>query len=103
MLDRIRGITDEELLMSGKDKFVMKAGEHGLLYAPIDENGWPINKRVARHVETAKTIIQVNNMVRPEQTILFDGIPSYNEILENGIGTYYHDPSMANSNYVYYD
>ena len=26
MLDRIRGITDEELLMSGRDRFVMKAG-----------------------------------------------------------------------------
>ena len=58
MLDRIRGITDEELLMSGKDRFVMKAGEHGLLYAPIDENGWPITKRIARHVETATTIIE---------------------------------------------
>lgn len=47
MLDRIRGITDEELLMSGKDRFVMMAGDRGLLYAPIDENGWPIEKRVA--------------------------------------------------------
>lgn len=53
MLDRIRGITDEELLMSGKDSFVIKAGEHGLLYAPIDENGWPIDKRVARPASPA--------------------------------------------------
>ena len=75
MLDRIRGITDEELLMSGKDRFVMKAGEHGLLYAPIDENGWPITKRIARHVETATTIIEVNNMVHPDQTILIEGSP----------------------------
>lgn len=103
MLDRIRGITDEQLLLSGKDRFVMKAGEHGLLYAPIDENGWPIDKRVARHVETAKTIIQVNNMVRPEQTILIEGIPSYTDILQNGIGAYYHDPSAADPSYVYYD
>lgn len=103
MLDRIRGITDEELLMSGKDRFVMKAGEHGLLYAPIDENGWPITKRIARHVETATTIIEVNNMVHPDQTILIEGIPSYEEIMANGPGAYYHDPATADPAYVYYD
>ena len=103
MLDRIRGITDEELLMSGKDRFVMKAGEHGLLYAPIDENGWPIEKRIARHVETATTIIEVNNMVHPDQTILIEGIPSYEEIMANGPGAYYHDPATADPAYVYYD
>ncbi len=44
MLDRIRGITDEELLMSGKDRFVMKAGEHKLLYAPsVRRDGLLIN------------------------------------------------------------
>lgn len=103
MLDRIRGVTDEELLMSGKDRFVMKAGEHGLLYAPIDENGWPIDKRVARHVETARTIMSVNNTVNPDQTILFEGVPSYQEMLENGVGTYYHDPAAADPSLVYYD
>lgn len=103
MLDRIRGITDEELLMSGKDRFVIKAGEHGLLYAPIDENGWPIDKRVARHVETATTLMNVNNMVHPENTILFDGIPSYEEIMQTGVGAYYHDPSTASADSIYYD
>jgi hypothetical protein len=102
MLDRIRGITDEELLMSGKDRFVMKAGEHGLLYAPIDEKGWPIDKRVARHVETAKTIMQVNNMVCPEQTILFDGIPNYQDMLK-GIGAFFNNPSTSPQDRVYYD
>ena len=103
MLDRIRGITDEELLMSGKDRFVMKAGEHKLLYAPIDENGWPIDKRVARHVETARTIMEVNGMMNPDQIITFEGVPTYEEILENGVGAYYHDPSAAPEGSVYYD
>ena len=103
MLDRIRGITDEELLMSGKDRFVIKAGEHGLLYAPIDENGWPIDKRVARHVATACTIMSVNNTVHPENTILFEGIPSYEEIMQNGVGSYYHDPATAPAGRLFYD
>lgn len=102
MLDRIRGITDEELLMSGKDRFVMTAGEHKLLYAPIDENGWPIDKRVARHIATTATLIEVNNMLHPEQTITFGGIPSYEEILANGAGVYFHDPAGLSAG-VYYD
>lgn len=103
MLDRIRGITDEELLMSGKDRFVMKAGEHKLLYAPIDENGWPAVKRVARHVQTMLTILEVNAMVRPEQTILIEGVPGYAEIMEKGLGAFFHNPAEAPKDRVYYD
>lgn len=103
MLDRIRGITDEELLLSGKDRFVMKAGDHKLLYAPIDENGWPAVKRVARHVTTTMTIITVNNMVHPDQTIEVTGVPSYQDIMTNGIGAYFYDPATAPAERVYYD
>lgn len=103
MLDRIRGITDEELLMSGKDRFVMIAGEHKLLYAPIDEEGWPIDKRVARHLTTTMTLIQVNNMLHPDQAILMEGMPSYSEVIEKGSGAFFHDPSAAPEGRVYYD
>ena len=103
MLDRIRGITDEELLMSGKDRFVMKAGEHGLLYAPIDESGWPIEKRVARHVAVATKIMEVNNTVNADQTILIEGIPTYEEMMANGLAGYYHNPDTAPAERVYYD
>lgn len=103
MLDRIRGITDEELLMSGKDRFVMIAGEHKLLYAPIDEEGWPFDKRVARHVTAAATLVQVHNMMRPDQTILMEGIPSYQDIIDNGTGYYLHDPATSSQEFVFYD
>lgn len=103
MLDRIRGITDEELLMSGKDRFVMMAGDRGLLYAPIDENGWPIEKRVARHVAVATKIIEVNNTVNPDQVITIEGIPTYEEIMANGLAPYYHNPATAPAERVYYD
>lgn len=103
MLDRIRGITDEELLMSGKDRFVMMAGDRKLLYAPIDENGWPIEKRVARHVAVATKIIEVNNTVNPDQVITIEGIPTYEEIMANGLAPYYHNPATAPAERVYYD
>ena len=103
MLDRIRGITDEELLMSGKDRFVMIAGDKGLLYAPIDENGWPIEKRVARHVQTAQTLIESNNMMNPDQTILIEGMPTYQDIMEQGIGYYLHNPDDAPAERVFFE
>ena len=103
MLDRIRGITDEELLMSGRDRFVMKAGEHKLLYAPIDEKGWPADKRIARHVTTVMTLLQVHNMLHPDRAILVEGIPSYAEMIEKGVGAFLHDPSAAPKGRVFYD
>lgn len=103
MLDRIRGITDEELLMSGKDRFVMKAGEHKLLYAPIDENGWPAEKRTARHVTTLMTILQVHNMLFPDKTVILEGIPSYSEILDRGIGPFFANPEASPEERVFYD
>lgn len=103
MLDRIRGITDEELLMSGKDRFVMKAGEYKLLYSPIDESGWPVEKRTARHVATLMTILQVNNMLAPEKTIILEGIPDYREIMGNGLGAFFQNPDEAPQERVFYD
>ncbi|NCC97394.1 MAG: succinylglutamate desuccinylase, partial [Synergistales bacterium] len=82
MLDRIRGITDEQLLMSGKDRFVMKAGEHKLLYAPIDENGWPIDIRVGRHVTTFMTALDVFNQIDPSKAVVISGVPSYQEMVD---------------------
>lgn len=102
MLDRIRGITDEKLLMEGKDIFVIKAGEHGLLYAPMDENGWPIEKRVARHVATTAKLIEMYTMMHPDQAVVVEGLPEYEDLLVD-IGCYYHNPATADPSRVYYD
>jgi len=103
MLDRIRGITDEELLMSGKDRFVMNAGEHKLLYAPIDENGWPVDKRTARHVTTLMTILEVHNMLTPDKAVILEGIPTYGEMMKKGIGAFFSNPDASPSERVFYD
>ena len=103
MLDRIRGITDEYLLMTGKDEFVMKAGEHRLLYSPIDERGWPIDVRVGRHSSTFQTMLQFFSSMYPDNQIIISGIPGYKEIIANSLGTYLHNPQEAKEDNVYYD
>lgn len=103
MLDRIRGVTDEELLMSGRDRFVMKAGEHKLLYAPIDESGWPIDIRVGRHVTTFMTALEVFNQTDPTKSVVISGMPSYQEMVDKGLGVYFKDPKSVPSDRVFMD
>ena len=102
-LDRIRGITDEKLLMTGKDDFVRKAGEHKLLYSPIDENGWPINVRVGRHTSSILKSAEVFSQLHPELAVVITDMPRYKELKENGLGRYFHDPSKAPAERVVYD
>lgn len=102
-LDRVRGITDEALLLTGKDEFVMQAGKKGLLYWPIDENGWPIDVRVARHVRTIQKIAELWTRFHPDAPMLLVDLPSYQEMIDNGIGHYYADPSTVPASQLAYE
>lgn len=86
---RLRGKTDEQLLLSGKDKMYLKGAELGELHVPYDENGIPIKVRVARHIAAVQKIIEVFSSYHTEQAIVIKGIPSYNDIIEKGIEYYF--------------
>lgn len=47
---RLRGRTNAELVVTGRDKFYLKAFGYGRLYVPFDKNGHPISERVARQI-----------------------------------------------------
>ncbi|MDI6845403.1 MAG: succinylglutamate desuccinylase/aspartoacylase family protein [Candidatus Saccharicenans sp.] len=102
-LDATRGKTDRELLLSGKDEFVMKAGKHGLLFEKIDENGWPIDVRVGRHLSSIIQILRVWTELHPEKPIVMTGVPRYTEVIEKGTGFYLKNPSEAPANRVFYE
>jgi len=102
-LDRVRGITDEHLLLTGKDPFVMKAGEHGLLYEKIDEQGWPIDVRVGRHTSTILQVVQTYSEMYPDKVVAISNVPRYAEVIENGVGHYFYDPAKAPSDRVVYE
>ena len=50
---RLRGPTNEALIVEGADQYYNRAGEMGLLYVPFGEEGSPLAERVGRHIQTA--------------------------------------------------
>lgn len=102
-LDRVRGITDESLLLSGKDPFVMKAGEHGLLYEQIDENGWSIDVRVGRHSSTTLQVIQVWSEMNPDKELIIKNVPRYADLIKNGVGHYFHNPADFSNDLIVFE
>jgi len=85
---RIRGRTDEALVLTGKDKMYVKAAELGKLYVPYDENGHPIEERVGRHLTAIRVLINNLNLLFPDRVVEYHGIPDYQELLANGYGSY---------------
>lgn len=85
---RLRGKTDVEILLTGKDKMYLKAAELGEVKVPYDSTGIHINIRVGRHIEAITKIIQVFSNYNPEKAIGFSNIPSYSELLESGLENY---------------
>lgn len=102
-LDRVRGVTDEKLLLGGKDPFVQRAGEFGLLYESIDEDGWPIEVRVGRHCSTTLQVAEVWNQMNPGKEVIIKKVPRYAEVIENGVGHYFYNPEEADPDRVYYE
>jgi len=94
-LDATRGRTTREQLLTGKDEFVMKAGEHGLLFERMDENGWPIDVRVGRHTSTVLQTMESWSELNPDQPLSCRGVPRYAEVVEKGLGHWLHDPAGA--------
>jgi hypothetical protein len=102
-LDRVRGETNEKLLLEGKDQFVMQAGKKGLLYEAITEEGWPIKVRVGRHCSTTLEVCSIFSDMNPDKLIEIDGVPRYAQLLEKGVGYFFHSPEASAPSSIYYE
>jgi len=102
-LDATRGRTNRRSLLTGIDPFVVKAGEHGLLFEQIDETGWPIDKRVGRHLSSILQTFETWTELDPAHPLSCIGVPRYAEVLERGTGYWLRDPSAAPPDSVIYE
>lgn len=85
---RLRGPTTEATIVEGKDPFYPKLAEIDMLFVPFTEEGHHINTRVARHMSGIKAIMDSYSEFYPENSMGFENCPSYDEIVEKGIGAY---------------
>jgi len=85
---RLRGRTDEHLVLTGQDTYYVKAKKLGRLYVPFDETGHPLERRVGRHLAAIGEFAFALCMEYPEYEVIIDGIPDYYDLQEKGIGAY---------------
>mgnify|MGYP000969832336 CR=1 FL=1 len=85
---RLRGKTDENLVLTGKDKYYVKAAELGRLYVPFDENGHPLEERVGRHLAGISELTKAFSEEYTDKPIIIENIPEYEEITTLGIGNF---------------
>ena len=85
---RLRGKTDEALILTGKSERYEQALESGALRIEYLSGGEPLERRVGRHVAGFKAILAVYNETYPEKPIVVEDLPSYDELMANGVGHY---------------
>ncbi|MEN6311340.1 MAG: succinylglutamate desuccinylase [Acidobacteriota bacterium] len=102
-LDATRGRTGRELLLTGKDEFIVRAGKRGPLFEKIDEKGWPIDVRVGRHCSAILQILETWSEDKPDKAIVVGGVPKYAEVIKNGTGAYLKNPKAADPAKIVYE
>jgi len=85
---RLRGATNADLVTEGQDHLYEKAADLGRLFVPFDESGHPIEERVARHVKGVMSFVESMSVYDESKTMIITGLPSYEELVENGVGKY---------------
>lgn len=85
---RLRGRTDADLIVEGKDPMYVKAYQRGRLYVNFPEEGIPLSLRTARHVASVMALASVFSEFHPEKPILLENIPSYDAIVKEGVGAF---------------
>jgi hypothetical protein len=85
---RLRGRTDEALILEGKDPLYVKAAKLGRLFVPFDENGWPLKVRVARHVAGLQAIFAAYTTKVPDRPLVVGSLPTYDDMAKGGLEKY---------------
>jgi predicted deacylase len=84
----LRGRSDEKSLLTAKDEFLVLASRMGRTSVKHPPEGVPIDVRVARHVASIIALADAFTELYPDKPIKIEGMPSYEEMVRNGIGHY---------------
>lgn len=90
---RLRGVTNEALIVDGKDAMYLAAHRLGRLFVPFGPEGEPLKKRVARHVAAVQAVFDAYASEMPDRHLIVGAMPSYSDVLGKGIGQYLQAPT----------
>jgi len=99
-LDQPTGPKTVDLLVDGKDPFLLSLSKKGKLFVSYDEEGWSMEKRVGQHCSVTLEIANQYSRRDSDKAILIRNVPRYAEVVENGVGFYYHDPDRADKSKI---
>lgn len=86
---RLRGYTDEDLILTGEDPCYAIAEKLGLLYVDYSSGDFPIELRVGRHLAGVEAFVNAynNNSEEADQVIL-TGVPEFEAMVNGSLGDF---------------
>ena len=87
---RLRGKTNTDLIIKGVSEEYKRALESGALRIEYLPTGEPLKRRVGRHVQGFETILDVYSQNYPDNAVALENLPSFDEIMEHGVGYFLH-------------
>jgi hypothetical protein len=85
---RLRGKTDATLVLQGVDEKYKEAAQLGTMRITYELTGEPLARRVARHLRGLQAILAASMEMAPEKRIVLEGVPTYEQVLDQGVGAY---------------
>jgi hypothetical protein len=87
-MGRLRGRTDEALLLNGVDDNYVRAAALGRLFVPFTAAGHPLTNRVGRQLATIEELLNAYNELEPDSAVMISNLPAYEDVEVKGIGPY---------------
>jgi hypothetical protein len=85
---RLRGKTTVDLLVSGRDGWYAQAVALGTMRIAYALEGESLSKRVGRHLEGFRALVEAYNAQHPAEPFAIEGVPGYHEMTQQGIGAW---------------
>ncbi len=85
---RLRGRTSEQLIVNGVDPWYKIAEQLGTMRITYDPAGEPLARRVGRHLQGLRALIDAYNTEHPETPLLLGELPGYTQLMEHGVERY---------------
>lgn len=90
-IGRLRGQTTVSTIVDGRDRFYVWGGKLGRLFVSFDEQGWPLNVRVARHVTGIRFLAEALTQKEPARAVVLN-VPNYGDLAKQGVGAFLNPP-----------